>query len=160
MDDDLPQHISAKKSALDNDQVSLHAYQSINALNGDVNAEAENAQNSQVTEEHYILDEEDSFLNVLIAEFNEEKSTSPGINPKLAALMGKIFQGNFNEEQAKVRLNRYERPENYDNLQVQKVNPEIWNSVLPQYRSSDIKIQKLQSILCKLYPCCNVQKYS
>ena len=127
----------------------MHADEGIDALIADVNAEAENAQNSQVTEEPKILDEEDSFLNALTAEFKEEESTSPGTSPKLAAVMGKIWQGKFNEEQAKAHLNRYEKPENCDNLQVQKVNPQIWNSVLPQYRSSDIKIQKLKSILCK-----------
>ena len=150
VDDDLPQHTSAKKCALDNDQVSLHADEGIDGLIADVNAEAENAQNSQVTEEPTIFDEEDSFLNALTAEFNEEEATSPGISPKLAAVTGKIWQDKFKEEQAKARLNRYERPENCDNLQVQKVNPEIWNSVLLQYRTSDIKIQKLQSIICKV----------
>ena len=82
----------------------MHADEGIDALIADVNAEAENAQNSQVTEQPKILDEEDSFLNALTAEFNEEESTSPSISPKLAAVMGKIWQGKFNEEQAKASL--------------------------------------------------------
>ena len=38
VDDDLPQHTSAKKSALDIDQVSLHVDERITALIADVNA--------------------------------------------------------------------------------------------------------------------------
>ena len=53
------------------------------------------------------------------------------------------------EDKIKGRLNKYLMLENCTGLSVPKVNPEIWPTIKPRIRSTDVKLQRLQNLMIK-----------
>ena len=71
------------------------------------------------------------------------------INAKLASLVDKMVKTSLSEEKIKEKHEKYNRPENCENLINTRVNPEIWSKVRSNTRSRDLKMQKLETSLLK-----------
>ena len=71
------------------------------------------------------------------------------INAKLASLVDKMVKTSISEEKTKEKNEKYNRPENCENLINTRVNPEIWSKIRSNTRSRDLKMQKLETSLLR-----------
>ena len=60
-----------------------------------------------------------------------------------------MVKTSLSEEKIKEKHEKYNRPENCENLINTRVNPEIWTKVRSNTRSRDLKMQKLETSLLK-----------
>ena len=60
-----------------------------------------------------------------------------------------MVKPSLSEEKIREKHDKYNRPENCENLINTRVNPEIWSKVRSNTRSRDLKIQKLETSLLK-----------
>lgn len=93
--------------------------------------------------------DEDEILSELSKLYQSEGAVSDPINTKLASLVDKMVKTSLSGDKAKEKLEKYNRPENCENLVNTKVNPEIWSKMRPHTRSRDLKMQKLELTLLK-----------
>ena len=92
---------------------------------------------------------EDEVLGELSKLYESEGTVSDPINAKLASLVDKMVKTSLSEEKVKEKHEKYNRPENCENLINTRVNPEIWTKVRSNTRSRDLKMQKLETSLLK-----------
>ena len=92
---------------------------------------------------------EDEVLGELSKLYESEGTVSEPINAKLASLVDKMVKTSLSEEKIKEKHEKYNRPENCENLINTRVNPEIWTKVRPNTRSRDLKMLKLETSLLK-----------
>ena len=78
---------------------------------------------------------EDDVLGKLSKLYELEGTVSDPINAKLASLVGKVVKTSLSEEKIKEKHEKYDRPENCENLINTRVNPEIWSKVRSNTRS-------------------------
>ena len=92
---------------------------------------------------------EDEVLGELSKLYESEGTVSDPINAKLASLVDKMVKTSLSDEEIKEKHEKYNRPENCENLINTRVNPEIWSKVRSNTRSRDLKMQKLETSLLK-----------
>ena len=92
---------------------------------------------------------EDDVLGELSKLSESEGTVSDPINTKLASLVDKMVKTSLSEGKIKEKHEKYNRPENCENLINTRVNPEIWSKVRSNTRSRDLKMQKLETSLLK-----------
>ena len=92
---------------------------------------------------------EDEVLGELSKLYESEGMVSDPINAKLALLVDKMVKTSLSEEKIKEKHEKYNRPENCENLINTRVNPEIWSKIRSNTRSRDLKMQKLETSLLK-----------
>ena len=93
---------------------------------------------------------EDEVLGELSKLYEWEGTVSDPINAKLASLVDKMVKTSLSEKKKiKEKHEKYNRPENCENLINTRVNPEIWSKVRSNTRSRDLKMQKLETSLLK-----------
>ena len=90
---------------------------------------------------------EDEVLGELSKLYESEGTVSDPINAKLASLVDKMVKTSLSEEKIKEKHEKYNRPENCENLINTRVNPEIWSKVRSNTRSRDLKMQKLETFV-------------
>ena len=71
-----------------------------------------------------------------------EGTVSNPINAKLASLVDKMVKTSLSEENIKEKHEKYNRPENCENLINTRVNSETWSKIRSNTRSGDLKMQK------------------
>ena len=94
-------------------------------------------------------DNDDELLRELTKLYDSEGAVTDPTNEKLAPLNDKMVKTSLSEEQLKEKYDKYNRPENCENLTGTKVNPEIWSKINSNTRSKDLKVQKLETSLIK-----------
>ena len=103
----------------------------------------------QSTESSKNCSKADEVLGELSKLYEAEGTVSDPINAKLASLVDKMVKTSLSEEKIKEKHEKYNRPENCENLINTRVNPEIWTKVRSNTRSRDLKMQKLETSLLK-----------
>jgi len=93
--------------------------------------------------------DEDEVLGELSKLYESEGTVSEPINAKLASLVDKIVKTSLSEEKTKEKHEKYNRPQNCENLINTRVNPEIWSKIRSNTRSRDLRMQKLETSLNK-----------
>ena len=78
----------------------------------------------------------------------KEKIDSP-ISDELASIVNDLMSNGVSEETLKDQKEKHNRPENCTYLTVLKVNEEIWDHANEDFRSKDIKLQRIQHNLVK-----------
>ena len=124
------------------DAVSVHAGDDFDELWSEDNKEDE----SDDEEANAAVEKQ---LKKVEREFTQNEKTSDSMSPKLAAAVNKMWVSQAEEDKIKGRLNKYLRPENCTGLSVPKANPEIWLTIKPCIRSTDVKLQRLQNLMIK-----------
>ena len=93
--------------------------------------------------------DEDEVLGELSKLYESEGTVSEPINAKLASLVDKMVKTSLSEEKTKEKHEKYNRPQNCENLINTRVNPEIWSKIRSNTRSRDLRMQKLETSLIK-----------
>ena len=81
--------------------------------------------------------------------YDSEGTVSDLVNAKLASLNDKLVKTSLSEEKTKEKHDKYNRPENCENLIRTRVNTEIWSKVISNTRPRDLMMQKLETNLLK-----------
>ena len=84
-------------------------------------------------------------LNELAALIENYERVGPAINEQLAQTVNVLIRGKIQAEKLNEKLKLYNRPENYTNMYLTRVNTEIWSILKPTTRSHDAKRQKIQN---------------
>ena len=58
------------------------------------------------------------------------------VNAQLALLVDKMVKTSLSEDKTKEKHEKYNRPENFENLINTRVNPEIWSNIGANTRST------------------------
>ena len=74
---------------------------------------------------------------------------SDPVNTKLASLNDKLVKTSLSEEKTKWKHEKYNRPENCNNLIRTRVNTEIWSKVISNTWPRDLRMQKLEANLLR-----------
>lgn len=91
----------------------------------------------------------DDMLAEMAAYYDSSETVSTKIDEKLSTVVKNIMANKLTEEKLKEKMALYSRPDNCEQLICTKVNPEIWDKLLPAARSRDLKMQRLQASLIK-----------
>ena len=116
---------------------------------GDISSQVNDLLQSTKSSKNCSKANEDEVLGELSKLYESEGTVSDPINAKLASLVDKMVKTSLSEEKIKEKHEKYNRPENCENLINTRVNPEIWSKVRSNTRSRDLKIQKLETSLLK-----------
>lgn len=71
------------------------------------------------------------------------------IEPGMASSLRYLFTNRLTDKQLGDVCDLYDTPKNAKHLCVPKVNSQIWDSLRPQLRSNDIKLQKVENLMVK-----------
>ena len=116
---------------------------------GDISSQVNDLLQSTESSKNCSKANEDEVLGELSKLYEAEGTVSDPINAKLASLVDKMVKTSLSEEKIKEKHEKYNRPENCENLINTRVNPEIWTKVRSNTRSRDLKMQKLETSLLK-----------
>lgn len=79
------------------------------------------------------------------------------VNTRQATPVDKMVKPMLSEDNAKEKLAKYNRPQNCENLVRTTVNPEIWWKMRSNYKSKDLRLQKIEtSMLKSMHPVINL----
>ena len=122
---------------------------------GDISSQVNDLLQSTESSKNCSKANEDEFLGELSKLYESEGTVSDPINAKLALLVDKMVKTSLSEEKLKEKHEKFNRPENCENLINTRVNPEIWSKIRLNTRSQDLKMQKLETSLLKsMIPVC------
>ena len=116
---------------------------------GDISSQVNDLLQSTESSRNCSKANEDEFLGELSKFYESEGTVSDPINAKLASLVDKMVKTSLSEDKLKEKHEKYNRPENCENLINTRVNPEIWSKIRSNTRSRDLKMQKLETSLLK-----------
>ena len=102
---------------------------------GDINSEVNDLLQSTESSKNCSKANEDEVLGELSKLYESEGTVSGPINAKLASLVDKMVKTSLSEEKLKEKHEKYDRPENCENLINTRVNPEIWSKIRSNTRS-------------------------
>ena len=71
--------------------------------------------------------------------YESEGTVSEPVNAPLALLVDKMVKTSLSEDKTKEKHEKYNRPENCENLINTRVNPEIWSNIRANTRSTQVK---------------------
>ena len=114
---------------------------------GDISSQVNDLLQSTESSKNCSKANEDEVLGEKL--YESEGTVSDPINAKLASLVDEMVKTSLSGEQIKEKHEKYNRPENCENLINTRVNPEIWTKVRSNTRSRDLKMQKLETSLLK-----------
>ena len=82
---------------------------------------------------------------------------SDAVSTQLANLVDKMVKTKLSEDNAKDKLAKYNRPQNYENLVSTRVNPQIWAKMRASSKSRDLRIQMIETGMLKsMHPIVNL----
>ena len=116
---------------------------------GDISSQVNDLLRTNESSKNSSKANEDEVLGELSKLYKSEGMVSDPINAKLTSLVDKMVKTSLSEEKTKEKHEKYNRPENCENLINTRVNPEIWSKVRSNTRSRDLKMQKLETSLLK-----------
>ena len=68
---------------------------------------------------------EDEILSEIAQDYAEGAQTSDDVSQKLAEIVNQRWSSKLEESKLKDKMNKYDRPNNYEKLTVPRINPEI-----------------------------------
>ena len=90
-----------------------------------------------------------SMLHKLSQNLKTKEKIDPPVSDELASIVNDLMSNGVSEETLKDQKEKHNRPENCTYLTVPKVNEEIWHHANEDFRSKDIKLQRIQHNLVK-----------
>ena len=96
-----------------------------------------------------LVEGKDNVLAKLSKIYDSEGAVSDAVSTQLAGLVDKMVKTKLLEENAKDKLAKYNRPQNCENLVSTKVNPQIWAKMRSSSKSSDLRMQKIETSMLK-----------
>ena len=93
---------------------------------------------------------EAKILQDIVDGFEDDDATGDKIMQQLADIATKRWGKKLSSDKLKNLLDKYERPENCADIKATKVNPEIWNQLLPNKRKVDLQLSKMQQEVRKV----------
>lgn len=94
-------------------------------------------------------DGEEDWMGAFEKELGQRDETGPGIEPKLATLVNKLFTKKSEEEVIKGLLNKFPKPENVPQLIAQRVNPIVWGKLSNTTKRKDLRISTASNKIIK-----------
>ena len=94
-------------------------------------------------------DSDDELLKELGEDLDDREKTSEKVAESMADIVNKRFSQGLSENKLKERLEKYPRPENCQNLQVPRVNREIWKDLPATAKQADVKLAGVQRAIVK-----------
>lgn len=88
-------------------------------------------------------------LSGIANDFKLDHKKAPDVKKHLAEIVHGLMRVKLLDEVLTETQNRYNRPVNYECFTTTKVSHLIWDKLKPKPRSSDIKLQCVQSTLAK-----------
>ena len=88
--------------------------------------------------------EDDEFLQDLATEYSSQGKTSSPISAQLAAIVDQSWSAILPDAKLKVKIEKYDRPENCGRLLWPRINPEIWSRISPAGQRQDLKYVAVQ----------------
>ena len=86
-------------------------------------------------------------LAEIVQDLDIEEKTGNDVDEGLVKLLNGLLNDKLQEDKVQTRIDKYPRPGNVEGLRTPRVNPLIWNQILPQARTNDSKSQKSQNAL-------------
>ena len=102
---------------------------------GDISSQVNDLLQTNESSKNSSKANEDEVLGELSKLYKSEGMVSDPINAKLTSLVDKMVKTSLSEEKTKEKHEKYNRPENCENLINTRVNPEIWSKVRSNTRS-------------------------
>ena len=81
---------------------------------------------------------------------DENESTSPNIDPKLAEITMKRWGKKLKTEKLKIISNKYQRPSNCTSVTGIRCNPEIWSQLSSTKKRTDLHLFNIQQVVLKV----------
>ena len=81
---------------------------------------------------------------------DEDESTSPNIDPKLAEITMKRWGKKLNPEKLKIISDKYQRPANCTSMTGIRCNPEIWSQLSSTKKRTDLHLFNIQQVVLKV----------
>ena len=81
---------------------------------------------------------------------DEDESTSPNIDPKLAETTMKRWGKKLNPEKLKIIIDKYQRPANCKSMAGIRCNPEIWSQLSSNKKRTDLHLFNIQQVVLKV----------
>lgn len=107
------------------------------------------SQQSGATEEPKSSEAQIEVLSGIATNLKLVQKKGPAVNKQIADIVQGLMRVKLSDEVLTETQNRYNRPENCDCLETTKVNHLIWDKLKSETRSSDIKLQRVQTNLVK-----------
>lgn len=100
-----------------------------------------------------MIEEKDSedILSSMELFFRQEEKCSEKIEDRLAKIVNESMRTRIGETKKKDLLNKHLNPENCENITVRRINKGIWSSLSRKARDQDLKLQHIQSTMCKTF---------
>lgn len=80
--------------------------------------------------------------------FEDEQEVGDDIPAEIAQLANSVLRSKPREEKVKIMKNKHKRPKNVENLQVPKINEQLWHQLKRDTKLYDYAMQKSQQTLC------------
>ena len=93
--------------------------------------------------------EEQTILSALVSDLEFGKASGPPVHEKVASLLANVCKEKLSQTTMKERCQKYDRPNNVENLQPTQVNKLIWDQLKAYTRNRDMKIQRVQFLNIK-----------
>ena len=81
--------------------------------------------------------------------YEDNEPTGPAVTERVAKVVNSGWRTKVTEDMTKTVTDKYHRPQNCVNLNVPKINPELWSKLKSSTRSVDIKLQQTQCLIMK-----------
>jgi hypothetical protein len=88
----------------------------------------------------------DNLLSNIALNLSSTEQTGPPISEHLAKIINSKLADGLDITKLKEILSKYQRPQNYEEMYVPKVNPEIWQKLKPYAKKQDTIIKGLSSL--------------
>ena len=93
--------------------------------------------------------EEDNVLAELSKIYDSWGVVRNAVNTQLATPVDKMVKTMLSQDNAKEKLAKYNRRQNCENLVSTTVNPQIWWKMRSNYKSKDLRMQKIETSMLK-----------
>lgn len=93
--------------------------------------------------------QDDDLLKEIESDLDNKEKTADKVADSMAEIINKRFAQGLSDNKLKERLDKYFRPDNCPNLQVPKVNVEIWKDLPATVKQADVKLASVQRAIVK-----------
>ena len=140
-DDSVPPHGKSRRK--DDDALSVHASNSDDDLNNLLHSNSPPGTSKDAEQ----ADNEDALLKELEAALHDDDKKGPKIQKQLADIALKWWGKRLNAEKVTSILSKHAQPENCEELDIPRVNPEVWAPLNAFKRKADLRLANMQQSL-------------
>ena len=135
-----------EETSSESDDADVHELLATNAEN-----DSEGAKTSSANSQDSCKNEgEDELIKQLALDFSKDGKVSRPISKQLAEIINKRWASKLGENKVKETVEKYDRPENCENLVAPKVNPEIWEKLTHYGKKQDLRLAAIQNMIVKV----------